>query len=110
MCLRIGLGLCGGLSGGGGEHCKSANTATPSFLTSSLLPWPCAATRCLLLGAGTLGCSVARTLLGWGVRRITFVDNSRVAYSNPVGGFLVGGWLGAWSVLGRCLVAAWWPP
>ncbi|PSC74928.1 ubiquitin-like modifier-activating enzyme ATG7 [Micractinium conductrix] len=43
-----------------------------------------AGTRCLLLGAGTLGCSVARCLLGWGVRRITFVDNSRVAYSNPV--------------------------
>ncbi|EFN52000.1 hypothetical protein CHLNCDRAFT_37099 [Chlorella variabilis] len=43
-----------------------------------------AATRCLLLGAGTLGCSVARTLLGWGVRHITLVDNSRVAYSNPV--------------------------
>ncbi|PRW33020.1 ubiquitin-like modifier-activating enzyme ATG7 isoform X1 [Chlorella sorokiniana] len=43
-----------------------------------------AAARCLLLGAGTLGCSVARTLLGWGVRRITLVDNSRVAYSNPV--------------------------
>ena len=41
-------------------------------------------TRCLLLGAGTLGCSVARSLLGWGVRKITFVDNSRVAFSNPV--------------------------
>eukprot|EP00887_Chlorella_sp_A99_P000291 scaffold13.g291.t1 len=40
--------------------------------------------RCLLLGAGTLGCAVARTLLGWGVRRLTFVDNSRVAFSNPV--------------------------
>lgn len=34
--------------------------------------------------AGTLGCAVARTLLGWGVRTITFVDNSRVSYSNPV--------------------------
>ncbi|CAG8736275.1 18804_t:CDS:2, partial [Acaulospora morrowiae] len=41
-------------------------------------------TRCLLLGAGTLGCYVARGLLGWGVREITFVDNARVSYSNPV--------------------------
>ncbi|XP_067907947.1 ubiquitin-like modifier-activating enzyme ATG7 isoform X2 [Heterodontus francisci] len=41
-------------------------------------------TRCLLLGAGTLGCNVARTLMGWGVRQITFVDNAKVSYSNPV--------------------------
>ena len=41
-------------------------------------------TRCLLLGAGTLGCNVARCLLGWGVRNITLVDNSTVSYSNPV--------------------------
>ncbi|KAF7249689.1 Ubiquitin-like modifier-activating enzyme ATG7 [Varanus komodoensis] len=54
--------------------------------------------KCLLLGAGTLGCSVARTLmastettpqtlifhLGWGVRKITFVDNAKISYSNPV--------------------------
>ena len=36
------------------------------------------------VGAGTLGCAVARTLLGWGVRRLTFLDSSRVAFSNPV--------------------------
>ncbi|KAK5102644.1 Autophagy protein 7 [Lithohypha guttulata] len=41
-------------------------------------------TRCLLLGAGTLGSYVSRNLLGWGVRKITFVDNATVSYSNPV--------------------------
>ncbi|TRY69526.1 hypothetical protein TCAL_03810 [Tigriopus californicus] len=41
-------------------------------------------TKCLLLGAGTLGCNVARCLLGWGVRSISFVDCAKVSYSNPV--------------------------
>ena len=41
-------------------------------------------TSCLLLGAGTLGSYVARNLRGRGVRKITFVDNGKVSYSNPV--------------------------
>ena len=43
-----------------------------------------AQTKCLLLGAGTLGCNVSRALLGWGVETITLVDNSKVSFSNPV--------------------------
>jgi ubiquitin-like modifier-activating enzyme ATG7 len=29
------------------------------------------------------GCAVARVLIGWGVRTITFIDNGKVSYSNP---------------------------
>ncbi|KAH8893135.1 ubiquitin-like modifier-activating enzyme atg-7 [Thozetella sp. PMI_491] len=41
-------------------------------------------TSCLLLGAGTLGSYVSRNLMGWGVKKITFVDYGKVSYSNPV--------------------------
>lgn len=40
--------------------------------------------KVLILGAGTIGCNLARGILPWGVRHISFVDNSSVSYSNPV--------------------------
>ncbi|KAL6842790.1 hypothetical protein ACP4OV_027634 [Aristida adscensionis] len=38
--------------------------------------------RCLLLGAGTLGCDVARILMDYGVRKLTVVDSGHVVVSN----------------------------
>lgn len=37
-----------------------------------------------MLGSGSLGCQVARNLVSWGYRKITFVDSGKVSYSNPV--------------------------
>ena len=42
-----------------------------------------ALSRVLIIGAGTLGCNVARVLLGWGVQRFAFVDSGKVSHSNP---------------------------
>jgi len=39
--------------------------------------------KVLLIGCGTLGCNVARGLLGWGVRKFVLVDYGRVSFSNP---------------------------
>jgi len=41
-------------------------------------------TSCLMVGSGSLGCQVARNLVSWGYRKITFVDAGKVSYSNPV--------------------------
>jgi len=36
---------------------------------------------CLIVSnVGTLGCNVARSLLGWGCRTISFVDNGKVSF------------------------------
>ena len=38
--------------------------------------------KVLIIGAGTIGCNLARGLLSWGVTHLTFVDYSKVSASN----------------------------
>ncbi|KAI3639077.1 hypothetical protein MIR68_002607 [Amoeboaphelidium protococcarum] len=38
--------------------------------------------KVLVLGMGTLGCNVVRTLIGWNVTDFIIVDNGKVSYSN----------------------------
>lgn len=64
----------------------SESGTLPTQIPHSIHPspiWQVKSCKCLLLGAGTLGCNVGRLLLGWGVEKITFVDNGTVSYSNP---------------------------
>lgn len=39
--------------------------------------------KVLMLGSGTLGCNLARGLLGWGFKNFFFVDNANISYNNP---------------------------
>ncbi|SOV15734.1 autophagy-related protein 7, putative [Plasmodium sp. gorilla clade G2] len=38
--------------------------------------------KILIIGLGTLGCMVARNCVSWGIQNYTFIDNSRVSFSN----------------------------
>lgn len=38
--------------------------------------------KVFILGTGTLGCNLARLLVGYGIKHITFLDNGSVSYSN----------------------------
>ena len=82
--------------GGGGSDAPTAASGShgsePLALNLALMRWrllpeldapALLGLRVLLLGAGTLGCYVARTLLAWGVTSLTLVDDGRVQPHNP---------------------------
>lgn len=87
-----GGGGAGG-AGGSGSGVSASAAEAAADLNLSLIKWrmlpelntaAIRGLRVLMLGAGTLACHLARDLLAWGVRTITFVDAGRVSYSNPV--------------------------
>lgn len=47
------------------------------WTTAKQMPFFCS-------GMGTLGCVVARCLLGWGITHLTLIDSETVSFSNPV--------------------------
>ncbi|KQK08719.1 ubiquitin-like modifier-activating enzyme atg7 [Brachypodium distachyon] len=61
---------------------KSDLKLPASFPSYPVKPGKLSSVRCLLLGAGTLGCDVARILMDYGVRKLTVVDSGRVVVSN----------------------------
>uniref|UniRef100_A0A453BZ79 Autophagy-related protein 7 n=2 Tax=Aegilops tauschii subsp. strangulata TaxID=200361 RepID=A0A453BZ79_AEGTS len=60
-------------------HLKLMGWRHPSLVLNKLR-----SARCLVLGAGALGCEVSRLLMTWGVRKLTVVDGGCVAIPDIV--------------------------
>lgn len=69
------------------QLCKSALTMNNKLMKWRIVPDldldNISNTKCLIIGGGTLGCHVARNLLGWAITNITFVDYGSVSHSTP---------------------------